>query len=113
VGCGTPYEAVRYLAALIHDVVRAGGDPRSGAALQKALEARPTFQNYLSGGQVHILKDHGSVRALDVQTVRDGSSLRSRLSNTEIRSKVTVLLTLLLLGLTVGVCTLSLPSASG
>jgi branched-chain amino acid transport system substrate-binding protein len=69
---GTPYEAVRYLAALIHDVVRAGGDPRSGAALQKALEARPTFQNYLSGGQVHILKDHGSVRALDVQTVRDG-----------------------------------------
>jgi branched-chain amino acid transport system substrate-binding protein len=69
---GTPYEAVHYLAALIHDVVKAGGDPRSGAALQKAIEARPSFQNYLSGGQVKLLADHGSVRTLQLQQVKDG-----------------------------------------
>jgi branched-chain amino acid transport system substrate-binding protein len=69
---GTPYEAVKYLAVLIHEATRSGADPRSGAALQKALEAHPTFQNYLSGGQVHILGDHGSVRALDLLEVRDG-----------------------------------------
>jgi ABC-type branched-subunit amino acid transport system substrate-binding protein len=75
---GTPYEAVHYLATLIHDVVKAGGDPRSGAALLKALTARPTFQNYLSGGMVRLLNDHGSVRALQLQQVKDGKYVTIR-----------------------------------
>jgi branched-chain amino acid transport system substrate-binding protein len=69
---GIGFEAVKYLAVLIHDVTRSGADPRSGAALQKALEAHPSFQNYLSGGQVRFLKDHGSIRAVDLSEVRDG-----------------------------------------
>ena len=63
---------MHFLASLIHETVRSGGDPRSGAALLKALEAHPVFQNYLSGGQVHLLSDHGSVRALQLQQVKDG-----------------------------------------
>jgi branched-chain amino acid transport system substrate-binding protein len=69
---GTPYEAVRFLAGLIHEATRSGGDPRNGATLLKALEAHPTFQNYLSGGQVRLLSDHGSVRALQLQQIKDG-----------------------------------------
>lgn len=69
---GTPYEAVHFLAGLIHSVTRSGGDPRSGAALLKALQANPTFQNYLSGGQVRLLADHGSIRALQLQQVKNG-----------------------------------------
>jgi branched-chain amino acid transport system substrate-binding protein len=72
-GSGTSYEAVRYLATLIHEVVRSGGDPRSGAAIAKALEAHPTFQNYLSGGQVRLLGDHGAQRSVDVQQVKNGA----------------------------------------
>src|SRR5579875_125968 len=69
---GTAYEAVHVLATLIHGVIAAKGDPRSGAALLKALEEHPTFQNYLSGGQVTFLKDHGSIRALAVQQIKSG-----------------------------------------
>jgi branched-chain amino acid transport system substrate-binding protein len=69
---GTPYEAVRLLASLIHDVVADGGDPQSGAALLKELEAHPSFQNYLSGGKVTLLKDHGSTRAIAIRQVKDG-----------------------------------------
>jgi branched-chain amino acid transport system substrate-binding protein len=69
---GTPYEAVHFLVSLIHEAVKSGADPRSGAALLKALEAHPVFQNYLSGGQVRLLSDHGSVRALQLQQVKDG-----------------------------------------
>jgi len=76
---GTPYEAAKYLAALIHETTRAGADPRSGAALQKTLEAHPAFQNYLSGGQVRLLKNHGSVRALDLMEVRDGKFVTIKL----------------------------------
>ena len=70
-GSGTPYEGVLYLATLIHEVVRSGGDPRSGAALLKAVEAHPSFQNVLSGGTVTLLKDHGSTRAIALTEVRD------------------------------------------
>jgi branched-chain amino acid transport system substrate-binding protein len=68
---GTCYESVLYLADLIHTVVRAGGDPRSGAALQKAIESNPSFANCLSGGRVTLQKNHGSIRAVGLSEVRD------------------------------------------
>jgi branched-chain amino acid transport system substrate-binding protein len=71
-GNGTPYEGVMYLASLIHEVVRSGGDPRSGAALLKAVDAHPSFHNVLSGGTVSLLKDHGSIRTIAITEVRDG-----------------------------------------
>ena len=69
---GTPYEAVLLLASLIHDVVADRGDPQSGAALLKQLEAHPSFQNYLSGGKVRFLTDHGSTRAVAIQQIKNG-----------------------------------------
>jgi branched-chain amino acid transport system substrate-binding protein len=69
---GTPYEGVMYLAQLIEDVARAGGDPRSGAALLKALEARPSFANILSGGRVTFRKDHGCTRAVALTEIKNG-----------------------------------------
>jgi len=69
---GTPYEATLLLASLIHDVVADGGDPQSGAALLKELEAHPSFQNYLSGGTVRFLADQGSTRAVAVQQIKNG-----------------------------------------
>lgn len=69
---GTPYEAVHLLASLIHDVVATGGNPRNGADLLKALKKHPSFQNYLSGGEVRFLKDHGAVRAVAIQQIKDG-----------------------------------------
>ena len=38
------YEGVLLLAKLIDNVARSGKDPRSGAALQAALEASPSFR---------------------------------------------------------------------
>jgi branched-chain amino acid transport system substrate-binding protein len=75
---GTPYEAVLYLTTLINEVARSGGDPRNGGALLKALESRPAFPNVLSGGQVVLQKDHGSIRAVALSEVRDGKFVQTR-----------------------------------
>jgi branched-chain amino acid transport system substrate-binding protein len=69
---GTPFEGVMLLAKLIDSVTRAGKDPRNGANLLAALEADPTFPNYLSGGTVVLRKDHGCTRAVAVSQVRNG-----------------------------------------
>ena len=69
---GTVYEGVLLLAKLIESVVRSGKDPRSGAALQAALEASPSFPNCLSGGQVVFRKDHGCTRAVALSELRAG-----------------------------------------
>jgi len=69
---GTPYEGVMLLSKLIERVSRQGKDPRSGAALLSALEADPTFPNYLSGGVVTLRKDHGCTRAVAVSELRGG-----------------------------------------
>ena len=60
------------LAKLIAAVTKSGKDPRSGAALLAALEADPTFPNYLSGGTVTLRKDHGCTRAVAVNELRGG-----------------------------------------
>jgi branched-chain amino acid transport system substrate-binding protein len=69
---GTVYEGVLLLAKLIDSVARSGKDPRSGAALQAALEASPSFPNCLSGGQVVFRKDHGCTRAVALSELRGG-----------------------------------------
>jgi branched-chain amino acid transport system substrate-binding protein len=69
---GTTYEGVMLLAKLIAAVAKDGKDPRSGAALLAALEADPTFPNYLSGGTVILRKDHGCSRAVAVSELRGG-----------------------------------------
>lgn len=70
---GTVYEGVLLLAKLIDNVARSGKDPRSGAALQAALEASPSFPNCLSGGQVVFRKDHGCTRAVALSELRGGT----------------------------------------
>jgi len=69
---GTTYEGVMLLTNLIAAVSKSGKDPRSGAALLAALEADPTFPNYLSGGTVTLRKDHGCTRAVAVNELRNG-----------------------------------------
>jgi branched-chain amino acid transport system substrate-binding protein len=68
---GCVYEGVFYLADLVHDVMRSGGDPHNGAVLLKAIDANPSFVNVLSGGRVTLQKNHGSIRAVGLSEVRD------------------------------------------
>jgi branched-chain amino acid transport system substrate-binding protein len=67
---GTAYEGVQLLAKLIDATVKSGKDPRNGANLMAALEASPSFPNYLSGGQVVFRKDHGCTRAVALSELR-------------------------------------------
>lgn len=69
---GTAFEAVQLLADLIREVVAKGGDPRNGQALLDALNAHPSFHDYLAGGTVTLLPDHGAARAIAVQQIENG-----------------------------------------
>jgi len=69
---GTPYEGTYLLRDLIDAVVKSGGDPRSGDALLKALQAHPEFHNYLAGGTVKFAADQSVDRALAIRRVVNG-----------------------------------------
>jgi hypothetical protein len=53
-------------------VVKSGGDPRSGDALLKALQAHPEFHNYLAGGTVKFAADQSVDRELAIRRVVNG-----------------------------------------
>ncbi|MFI5266441.1 MAG: ABC transporter substrate-binding protein [Chloroflexota bacterium] len=69
---GTPYEGTYLLRDLIDEVVKSGGDPRSGDALLKALQAHPEFHNYLAGGTVKFAADQSVDRTLAIRRVVNG-----------------------------------------
>jgi branched-chain amino acid transport system substrate-binding protein len=69
---GTIYEVVYLLRDLIDQVTKQQGDPRSGDALLKALEAKPEFHNALAGGSVRFGSDHSVLRTLALEKVVNG-----------------------------------------
>ncbi|MCA1644821.1 MAG: ABC transporter substrate-binding protein [Chloroflexi bacterium] len=69
---GTMYESTYLLRDLIEAVVKDGGDPRSGDALLKALQAKGEFKNYLAGGIVRFKADQSVARAIALRKVDHG-----------------------------------------
>lgn len=69
---GTPYESTYLLRDLIDSVVKSGGDPRSGDALLKALQAKPEFHNYMAGGTVKFAADQSVDRTMAIRKVVNG-----------------------------------------
>jgi ABC-type branched-subunit amino acid transport system substrate-binding protein len=78
---GTPYEGTYLLRDLIDGTVKAGGDPRSGDALLKALQAHPEFHNYLAGGTVKFASDQSVDRTLAIRRVVNGKFQVEKLVN--------------------------------
>ncbi|MDQ1621570.1 MAG: branched-chain amino acid transport system substrate-binding protein [Actinomycetota bacterium] len=68
----TMHESVFLLQGLIEAVKKTGGDTKSGADLQKALEANPSFPNRCADGDITFRDDHSVRAAVAIRKVANG-----------------------------------------